>query len=199
MVVRFEVDACIPSAIPLASRSQDKTSATVDDLVSEFANVKLHTPDSRSSAASTMTMKPPAQPKLTVLNGGSYVPQSAIVELTTRSLRRELEFDWKESYPQLFLSQTPHHFLAVHERGRFIRVNKRKLGSPELKEVADIDIEPELKKLRRLLDIIKDLVVKHGQRGRLSLVCQGGELKVYERLGQGSCLPDETMNKFNAS
>lgn len=192
MVVRFEVDACIPwEEEPTTPRPRAATN--VDDLIGALANVNI-TPQ----LVSNVTPKSEAAPKLTVLTGGSDVPQSAIVELTTRSKNRAHEYNWKESYPQLFISQTPHHFLAVHERGRFIRVDKRKLTSTELQTVMKDIIQPHLQKLRRLLDIIKKLVIEHGQRGRLSLVCQGGELKVFERVDKGSCLPNEIMEKFNA-
>jgi hypothetical protein len=194
MVVRFEVDACIPPEEITSSGPGATTN--VDDLIGALANVDL-TPKSESTSTPNIS-KANTVPKLTVLAAGSEVPQSAIVELTTRSVNRAMDYDWKESYPQLYLSQTPHHFLAVHERGRFVRVDKRKLGSSELREVMKDVIQPDLKKLRRLLDLIKELVFEHGQRGRLSLVCQGGELKVFERTEQKSCLPDEFMDKFSA-
>ena len=135
---------------------------------------------------------------ITVIHAGSAVPQSSIVELTTRSQRNATFFNWQESYPQLFLSNTPHHYLAVHERGRFVEVQKRHLESTELKRIAADSIQEAFKKLRRVLDDIKKLAVKHGETGRLSLVCKNGELKVYERLNKDSCLPDEVLERFNA-
>ncbi|KAF9464193.1 hypothetical protein BDZ94DRAFT_525066 [Collybia nuda] len=192
MVVRYEVDACIPwEEEPTTPRPRAATD--VDDLIGALAEVKI-TP--QLNDASTIP-KAESPPKLTVLNGGSDVPQSAIVELTTRSINRVHEFDWEESYPQLFISQTPHHFLAIHERGRFIRVDKRKLTSTELQNVMEDVIQPHLKKLRRLLGTVKKLVIEHRQRGRLSLVCQEGELKVFQRVGRESCLPDEIIRKFD--
>ncbi|KAG6909281.1 hypothetical protein DXG01_001225 [Tephrocybe rancida] len=195
LVVRFEVDACIISAAsPTASPSSTSTSGGLDDIIGALSGVKLDT--------ATATPPPPtahsgAFPKITIIPAGSIVPQASIVELTTRSTNNALNFNWKESYPQLFLSQTAHHFLAVHERGRFHEVNKRKLESSELKKVALDEIQENLKKLRRLLDQVKDLVIKHGERGRLSLVCRNGELKVYSRTSQASCLPDEVLQLFD--
>ncbi|KAJ7149223.1 hypothetical protein C8R43DRAFT_1007511 [Mycena crocata] len=182
MVVRFEVDACIPTAAKPRT-----TSASLDDVIGSLAGVKL----AHTGPAPT----PTTQHGLTVIPGGAVVPHASIVELTTRSQRRESEFDWQDAYPQLFFSQTPHHFLAVHERGNFRVVNKRKLASTELREV-ERDIQPGLKKLRAALDVIKELVVKAGQRGRLTLVCQGGKLQVFERVSTASCLPDEVMSRF---
>lgn len=188
MVVRFEVDACFPS--PTAKRVT-QASVNVEDLVDTLAGISL-------SPARSVPMRPSASNTaftLKIIDGGSYVPQSSIIELTTRSDKRQEEFDWKESYPQLLLSQTPHHFLAIHQRGRFHTVHKRKLGSSEL-ELVDSAAQESLKMLRHLLQVIKEIVVQSGEIGRLSLVCQAGELKVFERISQESCLPDDVMEHF---
>ncbi|KAJ7480636.1 hypothetical protein FB451DRAFT_1238102 [Mycena latifolia] len=186
MIVRFEVDACIPSSAKASAAS--KSVQSIDDLGDIFAGIKLAAPTAPAPASKTTH-------GLTVLDGGATIPHSSIVELTTRSERREAEFDWNDAYPQLFFSQTPHHFLAVHTRGRFTAVNKRKLGTPELQAV-ECTLQPSLKKLRAALDVIKALVVKHGQRGRLTLVCRAGNLQVFERVSSASCLPDEVMSRF---
>ncbi|KAJ7119734.1 hypothetical protein C8R44DRAFT_672654 [Mycena epipterygia] len=188
MVVRFEVDACIPSAAP--ARATSNTAHGVDDLLTSLAGINLGS--SRASATAPVST---SKHGLTVIDGGGSVPHSAIVELTTRAERRAAEYDWKDAYPQLFFSQTPHHFLAVHNRGRFSAVNKRKLASPELQAV-ERGMQLSLKKFRAALDVIRDLVVKHGQRGRLTLVCRGGKLEVFERTSNASCLPDEVMARF---
>ncbi|KAJ7890304.1 hypothetical protein B0H13DRAFT_2531260 [Mycena leptocephala] len=144
MVVRFEVDACIPTAAkPSAARGRVES---IDDLADSLAGINI----------------PNAPPRLPL---------------------------------PTFFSQTPHHFLAVHNRGRFSAVNKRKLTSSELRAVEQ-QIQPDLKKLRAALDLIKEIVVKHGQRGRLTLVYQDGTLQVFERVSSASCLPDEVMAKF---
>ncbi|KAG6864833.1 hypothetical protein C0991_006893, partial [Blastosporella zonata] len=192
LVVRFEVDACIPAESPTASPVASP-SGDLDSIIDALSGVSLRT-DPAMPTLSTASLGTSA---VTVIPGGSIVPQSSIAELTTRSTQNASNFDWKESYPQLFLSQTAHHFLAVHERGYFKEINKRKLESPELKKLAVDEIQGDLKKLRRLLDLIKDLATKHGERGRLSLVCQNSELKVYERTSQSSCLSDETLRVFD--
>jgi hypothetical protein len=193
MVVRFEVDAYIPSASTLKPRPA-QAATTLDDLIGALSGVNLRTPNTESPAKSIVRGSAGAT-KITVVTGGAYVPQSAIIEMTTRATHRESEYDWKESYPQLFLSQTQHHFLAVHQRGHFVRVNKRKLQSSELDSVNTL-IQSDLKKLRRVLDIIKYIVIKHGEQGRLSLVCKGGVLKIFQRASQVSCLPEEMLGLF---
>jgi hypothetical protein len=185
MVVRFEVDACIPTSAQTSGTK--KKVESIDDLADKLAGTSLAAKSSISTSTSSHG--------LTVHNGGAVVPHSSLVELTTRSERNAAQFDWNDAYPQLFFSRTPHHFLAVHNRGRFVEVNKRQLGSSELQAV-ERKIQPNLKKLRAALDLIKDVVLKHGQRGRLTVVCREGKLEVFERTSNVSCLPDEVMARF---
>lgn len=191
MVVRFEVDACIPPAPPLATKSRVASKPDVDALADTLANVSL------SSATGTKVHTLEDDYGLRIRQAGSYVPQSHMVEIATISEKRHSQFDWSEAYPQLFLSQTPHHHLAVHDRGRFKMVEKRQLGSASLK-VVEKKGQTALRQLRQALDIIKDVVAQHGKAGRLSLVCQEGQMKVYERSSNVSCLPEKIMEKFEA-
>ncbi|EAU85879.2 hypothetical protein CC1G_02902 [Coprinopsis cinerea okayama7 len=182
MVVRFEVDACIPPPRSYSRRSV----ATVDEITASLANVDL---SKRPTPACEKRFQ------VNVIKGGYEVSPSAIMELSTRSEYKQHEYDFKELYPQLFFSQTTHHVLAVHNRGRFSAIHRRKLSSPELQQV-DIELQPSLKAVRKALKVIQDLVIEHGQRGRLSLVCKDGVLRVYERTSVESCLPDHLMELF---
>ncbi|KAJ7200323.1 hypothetical protein GGX14DRAFT_372230 [Mycena pura] len=185
MLVRFEVDACIPAA---AKASAKKKVQSIDDLATSLAGVNL-----ASRGVSTST----TNNGLTVISDGAIIPHTSLVELTTRTERRAAEFDWKDAYPQLFFSQTPHHFLAVHDRGRFTSVTKRTLESSDLQAVQHA-MQPSLKKLRAALDTIRDVVVKNGQRGRLTLVYRDGKLEVFQRTSSASCLPDHILARFES-
>ncbi|KAH9480395.1 hypothetical protein JR316_0006993 [Psilocybe cubensis] len=182
MVVRFEVDAAIPPPAKYPRRSI----SSIDELTASINKIAL----SRASSQSG---------KLQIYEGGSQVSSTAVVELTTRSQNNiKLNgFDWKEAYPQLFFSQTAHHFLAIHNRGRFVDIQKRKLSSDELQAVQE-DSQVELKKVRRALDLIKQVVIENGLEGRISLVCRGGEMKVYKRISDDSCLPENAFKLFEA-
>jgi hypothetical protein len=107
--------------------------------------------------------------------------------------------DWAETYPQLYLSQTPHHFLALHDHGRFTVVEKRNMTtSPDLLEVKS-SIQGDLDTLRAALEVIQDAVMLHGEGARLSLVYEGGlggKLKMYKRVVDTSYLPDKILEKF---
>ncbi|KAF8158456.1 hypothetical protein B0H34DRAFT_789326 [Crassisporium funariophilum] len=185
MVVRFEVDACIPPP----AKYPRKSVSDMDDLVKSFNAISV-LPNALGSNSNS-------NQHLTVLEGGLEVSPTAVVELTTRSqtTMKLHGFDWKEAYPQLFFSQTAHHILAIHNRGRFVEVQKRKLLSEELQAV-EKDAQCELKKMRKALDLIKDVIIGHGKTGRLSLVCVHGEMKVYQRSKDESCLPEFAMRLF---
>ena len=189
MVVRFEVDACLEA---LPKRAPSSGRATVDDMIGQLGGLSL----SHTSTSPTHTDISNSN-DIIILSAGRLVPQSSILEMTTRSERNVLTYDWKENYPQLFLSQTPHHFLAVHRAGTFSRIEKRQLNDAELKE-RHAQNEPGFKRLHSLLVTIQELVIVHGNEGRLSLVCKDGLLKVYERKREESFLPDEVMERFTA-
>lgn len=184
MIVRYEVDACMPQP---RKRSTRKSEPSLDGLTDALRSMNL---TSTVAPFSSSTM-----PALNIIKGGNYVPQACTIELATIGEYRRPKFDWKEAYPQLFLSQTSHHFLAIHYRGRFTSLEKRKLSSPDLQSVHE-EMVPQLKKLRKVLEIIQRLVIKHGSSGRLSFVCSNGQMAVYQRKSRTSCLPDEAMSCF---
>jgi hypothetical protein len=169
---------------PLSRKSE---ASTLDSLADAISNMNL---TSTAAPFSSSTM-----PALNIINAGTYIPQASTIELTTIAEYRRDRFNWEEAYPQLFLSQTSHLFLAVHFRGRFTSVEKRKLTSPELQEIHET-MKPTFRKLRKVLEIIQQLVIEHGSSGRLTFLCSEGRLSVYKRRSQASCLPDEAMSCF---
>ena len=107
-----------------------------------------------------------------------------------------MDMKWSKTYPQLFLSQTPHIYHAFHTKGTFTSTKKFTLGQSELGNV-DEAAQAGFKKLKKLLDRIKSLVLKHAAM-RVSLVCVGKTLSVY-RMPQGeSCLPEDALALFVA-
>lgn len=198
LVVRFAVDACSPRPEPKATTSTLKatrTSSTPDDISDLLSGLKVSPEFTRATSTATAACTPATTPDIIIVHGGYQVPQGSIMELTTRSERNAQNMEWNEYYPQLFLSQTAQHVLGVHQKGTFSRIEERSLESPEMRRVA-ASCQRTVKDLRAMLQVIQDLVVEHGERGRLSLLCEGGVLKVYERTSQESCLPDDVMGRF---
>ncbi|XP_006462544.1 hypothetical protein AGABI2DRAFT_193668 [Agaricus bisporus var. bisporus H97] len=185
MVVRYELDACMPAP---RHRFARKSESSLDALTKSLQTMNL-----TSTAAPFSSSNMPA---LTIIKGGNHVPQASTIELVTVGEGRRPHVDWKDYYPQVYLSQTVHHFMAIHRRGYFTALEKRKLSSPHLQDVHQ-EMIPEFKKLRKVLGMIQGLVIKHGKSGRLSFVCSGGQMSVYQRKSNASCLPEEAMSCFN--
>ena len=167
MVVRFEVDACLPyDATPSGPSS--------------------HRPIGVKKASNSLDVQ-------IIRAGSSDVPQTHLLEIKTHS---NPSMKWGKTYPQLYLSQTPHIYHAFHQNGTFTQVKKFTLGQSEIAWVEE-SAQEGFKKLRKLLNYIKSLVLKHGT-ARVSLVCVGKTLSVY-RIPKGeSCLPEDALALFVA-
>lgn len=175
MVVRFEVDA--------------RLATTVMDV--------LHMTDPPSASSKTTKLSSGGQgsSRLTVLSGGSVVPQSSLIELKAASYKNAKRPKWSDVYPQLCLSQTPWLYRGIHHDGEFTSVEKKSLTSPELTIFAERAVSA-MAKLHQALRVIKDIVVAGGPEGRLSLVLEDRQLKVFRRRDEASCLPAEVIARF---
>ncbi|KAE9394500.1 hypothetical protein BT96DRAFT_923523 [Gymnopus androsaceus JB14] len=132
---------------------------------------------------------------LQVIRGGYTVPQDSIMELTTRSLgsMNKVNYNWEEGFPQLFFSQTQHHYLGVHQNGNILEVRKTTTESPELR-AREQGLQPSLRRLRKVLGEIHELAVREGG---ISLVCNAaGELKAYRRHTETTVLHDYLQRKY---
>ena len=201
MVVRFEVDACLPFDQPgpkatVSSRTDDDDDDDDDDpdeaLLGAFSGLSIGT-GSRSATLSSPS--PLTSTDIKIFRGGTQVPQSNLLELTTRSEISAANFDWNDAYPQLYLSQTPNHYLAVHRTGTFFSIARRRIGENDLVAI-ESRAQPGFKKLRKILGEIQTRVKKAGASGRISLVCEAGVLKVHERDSKESCLPEDSLALF---
>ncbi|EIN10493.1 hypothetical protein PUNSTDRAFT_132583 [Punctularia strigosozonata HHB-11173 SS5] len=112
------------------------------------------------------------------------VPQSSLIELKTRSVRKEM--DWDEVFPQLYLSQTAWLHIARHERGKFSAPEKVELSSPQMLAHAKEAEESTMGMLKKTLEEVLVVVRREGEGTPLCLTCIGGKLSLYKRkLGTG--------------
>lgn len=199
IVVRFEVDACLPSQSS-DPKARGKPHADDDDdpeglsLLGALSGLSI----GKSIHSDVMPSSPPLTfTDLKILRAGTQAPQSDLIEVTTRSEISAASFDWADAYPQLYLSQSPHHYLAVHRTGTFFKITKREIGKQDLVKI-EAKAQPGFKKLRKLLGEIQTRVKKGGADGRVSLVCKGGVLKVHERISTESCLPGDLLALFES-
>lgn len=176
MVVRFEVDACLP----------------YDDISSKLPSNRTATGKRVPKKSSSGSSSNPLDVRI-LRAGSSEVPQTHLLEIKTHG---NASMKWSQTYPQLYLSQTPHVHHAFHKNGTFNRVKNFTLGQSELTDV-DESAQEGFKKLRNFLGCLKSLVLKYGAT-RISLVCEGTTLSVY-RMPQGeSCLPEDALALFVA-
>ena len=189
MLVRFEVDACIHSDVATQQRK---------DKPSDHRPIPGDDPNDLLAALQKLTIR--SDDKIEIVSCGELVPQDSIIEIATKSEMSLAEgMNWGDALPQLFISQTPHHYLGVHRTGKFSRIEKRELNDKELlaerrKQQLSYD------KLRFLLEEIKDMVIERGENSRLSLVyrVETKNLEVFERKSTSSALPDKWFERFKS-
>ena len=145
IVVRFEVDACLPTETSTATVTKTRTSdtkrpgrkspeLTLDELADALGGMDLRTPSraptSPTTTSSSSSSPPPPPPSsssstaLKILRAGTQVPQESLLEVASRSKYYIDQLDWNELYPQLAISKTPGLRLGVHERGTFTEMRE---------------------------------------------------------------------------
>ncbi|KAG8901840.1 hypothetical protein FRB99_005079 [Tulasnella sp. 403] len=206
-LLRFEVDACTgDEADTDALRDPDEVAADEDDdglsgLTSKLTGLGT---TSTSSTKLVPSESPPFSPNLAIVHAPGIppadiplVPQHSIIKLKTRAAHKALE--WHEIYPQLFFSQTPWLYLARHTRGLFEPIQKIPVTGPDMMD-ADIAplVERGLKKVRMVLNRVILAVRMEKEGVGLALVCQKGELVLYQRKeGTGKALGEEIRKVFD--
>lgn len=192
VLLRYEVDACLPSAIPPTNvKSKELEDPTEDDLVNALASLSVTGQTYKGHSADRL------HDDVDVMRGGVEIPQSSLIKIKSRSARNVSKFDWTAAYIQLFLGQTPNLFIGIHRAGMFYDVQKSTMESAEMK-VASETAQPALKKLRTLLEDIVFIALRHNTTGRLSLICKDEQLMIYERKSQSSFLPEEILDRFDS-
>lgn len=199
-MLRCEVDAYFANeaASQVVSGSEagieEAKITAADDLVNLFSSLSV-LGDAAASGSSSLWPSPSVSDNtIRVIRGGVEVPQSSLIKIKTRSTKSVKGFDWTGTYIQLLLGQTPNLFIGIHDSGAFYEVQETTLDSPKF-EAASRKTQDALKKLRRLLDEIREVLMYH-KTGRLSLVCKKGELSFYERESRHSFLPDAILARF---
>lgn len=175
----FTADACIES------KNND------DDFLASFSSLNI---EDKAEKTTKPNKPPPGGLNVKLTSPRSLVPQSDLVEVKTRSNYREP--NWRDIYPQLYLSQTAWLYMAKHNSGVFQPVEKISLTGDEMKPYAEM-MEGSLVKLKNLLKAIFKAVREQGEGVPLSLVCQGGTLSLWKRKeGSGKPLGEEITSKF---
>ena len=123
MIVRFEVDSCLPNDTTTDTKHSAKEEAAVpavDDLADALGSINL----SSSAASESISSSPSSPTAINIIHAGTQVPQDTLLEVASRSTYFVNQLDWNELYPQLALSRTPGLRLGVHERGKFTELRE---------------------------------------------------------------------------
>lgn len=169
-VVRFEADGYFPELVQQQSKDI-RQNAKIDreiDSDQELASIFGDTILGRRDPDST-----PRKESITIRSAGDHVPQAAIFDLKTRSIRKKDNNVLGEELPRLWVSQIPNFLLAFHKAGVFgleemqIHDAREKLAQWE---------ENERDNLRQLALLLKLLVAFARARpdGRFELVHEEG-------------------------
>jgi hypothetical protein len=214
MIVRFGVDACLPSP------DTSTTAMSIDD--SDQADALGDVNNSVSTTTS---------PAINIVRAGTQVPQDTLVEMISRSVFYLDQVDWNELYPQLALSQTPSLRMGVHQQGEFIELREWQLEGHDAQvdagtlkhpswaqrgaDVLDLSAQRQetavqVVRLAKVLQVVQKYAIARGSgpAGSFSLVCENGKLRAYARkkVGDGedgdgkslsgSCLPPGMVARF---
>lgn len=187
MLLRFKVDACLPSVSDLA----DALGAIDLSSTSTSKTLQLKTPAVSSSGPEVTATTPIAiQP-----TGTPLVAQDTLVELKTMSQKKTVT--WDDIYPQLHLSCTPHLYVAKHFKGSFTAVERYGLRDSALRPYAAA-AERGVGKLVQLLEELSSYLQEAGPGIGFSLIGGvSGDLKLYRRkMGTSRGLTKDIIAKF---
>ena len=192
MLLRFEVDACVPSVSDLADALDG---IDLSSTPSTSKTSQLNTTAASSSSSTTTTTTTTATPISVQLTGTPLVAQDNLVELKTMSQNKTVT--WREVYPQLHLSGTPHLYVAKHFKGSFTTMERHDLHDSTLRPYAKA-AEQGLGKLVKLFEELSTHLQEAGPGIGFSLIgSASGDLKLYRRKeGTGRLLTKDIVAKF---
>lgn len=131
-----------------------------------------------------------------VRQGGSLVPQNAVFELKTRSVKRRGEDFLADQLPRLWVAQVPFFVLAFHSRGN---------SNPKDVEITDVrrdvkkweeDSGSTLRKLGVLMNRLVDLARERDSHQFEVSRSSSGLLEIREPGGEVSTTLSDRVNKI---
>lgn len=189
-----------PSAWEVEASTDDATAweAARSNDVSAWAAMVDSSPTQASKSDQDVSSSFDPAADLKVVRSGALIPQSNVLELATRSSNYLDRTSNDDTFYQLFLTQSPTHLVAVHQRGNFERVIRQELASEEFLRVAEADhIRRVIAQFVALLQEIQRLVKEHGKKRSVSLVCVKGNLELFELGGQEGLVHKEELARFD--
>lgn len=170
-VVRFEADGYFPELAQEQSKDIrqsakiDRETDTDQELATIFGDTILGRRDPDSAIGNE---------SITVRSAGDHVPQAAIFDLKTRSIRKKDNDILGEELPRLWVSQIPNFLLAFHKAGVFDMEEMQILNVREKLAQWEEDERDNLRKLVLLLKLLVDFA-RDRPSGRFELVHEEGK------------------------
>jgi hypothetical protein len=168
----FKVEAAVSVATSYEDDLNDVTNAFSKAEIEENGNSR--TPNSSTASTEEPKPKKPIPERIT----GDKVSEYDFIEIKT--MRQWKDINWKEFYPQLMLSNNRSLYAARYTRGLFVSIDKYNIGDPNMK----LYQEKTEQAFGRLLEFFRRLLITLKQpqsgAGPWSLVCLGGNLKLYK-------------------
>jgi hypothetical protein len=194
VLLRFEVDACLPSVSDLTDALSgmglsSTAPAPASAPASKTSELTAATP---SSSSPTTTSPVPVQ-----LTGTPLVAQDSLVEVTTMSQTKNVI--WNRVFPQLYLSGTPHLYVGKHFKGSFSILQRYHLHGSALRPYT-AEVEQGLGKLVKWLEELSKYLQEAGPGIGFSLIGSliGADLKLYRReKGTGRGLTKDIVARFS--
>lgn len=213
MLVRYFVQACLkdPRDSPSA-HSQLSTFDDIDELISKTSALGLETTTASSPSPPQISSTTGDGHKSDVIQvrstSNSLVSGDRIIKVKTKNMRAAADFNWQEALAHVHLSSTSHVFLAIHERGNFISVERRAVASREKTAAEDLrrkEVQQgeTMARLETFINTLRDTLISHsstleeGERPQYSLICCDREMALYRRTNDVR-LPDEYVELFKA-
>ncbi|KAI9767393.1 MAG: hypothetical protein M1839_004512 [Geoglossum umbratile] len=182
-VLRFEADGYFSDSEGAPSTNEGESGekfADDVDLLDKLQTLSLSHDDK------------PGPRAVEVIHRGRTVPLPSLIEIKTRSIKKVLNLS--DITPQLWFSQTPYLYVAYHNAGMFMKLDKH-TTSAEFVRWED----QHQKQLLKLIGLIKKLKdIAEGVEGKRCIVVCDSEndalnLKVYESGRKGAVLSEEVM------
>ncbi|KAK7402703.1 hypothetical protein QQX98_011525 [Neonectria punicea] len=175
MMVRFEGDGFIQSPGIRQRKGPTVSSSTEkNDALPDLSDLGMTMPVPSPSAGVL---------KLKVVDGGQLIPQDAVFDLKTRSVRARDRDTLGSQLHRLWVSQIEQFILAYHERGVFNDIQVKRVDG-QVKEWEELN-QPTLKRLAALLHLIIDRA-REATNGKLEIVCSHGDALEIREQGPGA-------------
>jgi hypothetical protein len=186
IIIRFEADGYLTDKIPVQATIPISQNQDEESLVAALAGNTV-----KENAYSDLD-------PLRLVQGSGTVPQGAVFDLKTRSIRKKAhDTTMSDQIPRLWIRQIPSFVLAYHERGLFrteeVTVHNVK---PDV-EKWENDHKRDVRKLIALIRKIADFVRLTPERKLEVRYQYGGGLELREQHeGVVSVLPDDLAARW---